>query len=244
VKSGGGLLIAAGPQVDSLVLREALDGIVPVAIRARQATPGLRFAPSDSRHPVFRLFGGVGTLGNVAFTRAAQIDTGTTAEVIARYTDGTPALVEEQTAAGRVLIFASDLNNEWNDFPLQPAFVPFTHEAVRYLASARSPRADYLVGELPGANGIRPGTVKLQAAVGDTRPARHVAVNVDPRESDPARITAEAFRSGVSHLNATAAQQARAQAREREENQRLWQYGLLLMIVSLAAEGMLGRRIA
>ncbi len=185
-----------------------------------------------------------GTLGNVAFARASQIDTGSKAEVIARYTDGTPALVEEQTASGRVLIFASDLNNEWNDFPLQPAFVPFAHEAVRYLAAARSPRVDYVVGELPGANGTRPGTMQMQAAVGDTRPGRRVAVNVDARESDPARITADAFRSGVSHLNATAAQQARAQAREREESQRLWQYGLLLMIVSLAAEGMLGRRMA
>ena len=86
--------------------------------------------------------------------------------------------------------------------------------------------------------------MQLQAAVGETRPGRRVAVNVDPRESDPARITADAFRSGVSRLNATAALQARAQAREREENQRLWQYGLLLMVVSLAAEGMLGRRIA
>ncbi len=60
VKAGGGLLVAAGPHVDPLVLREALDGVVPVAIRPRPATPGLRFAPSDSRHPVFRLFGGVG----------------------------------------------------------------------------------------------------------------------------------------------------------------------------------------
>lgn len=244
VKSGGGLLITAGPHVDSLVLREALDGIVPLTIRARAATPGLRFAPSDSRHPVFRLFGGVGTLGNVAFERAAQLDTGATAEVIARYTDGTPALIDEQVAAGRVLVFASDLNNEWNNFPLQPAFVPFVHEAVRYLAAARLPRVDYLVGELPGADGARPGTMQLQPAVGETRPGRRVAVNVDPRESDPARITADAFRSGVSRLNATAAQQARAQAREREDNQRLWQYGLLLMVVSLAAEGMLGRRIA
>jgi hypothetical protein len=109
---------------------------------------------------------------------------------------------------------------------------------------SRSPRADYLVGELPGAGGMRPGTMQMQPAVGDTRPGRRVAVNIDPRESDPARITADAFRSGLSHLNATAAQQARAQAREREENQRLWQFGLLLMLVSLAAEGMLGRRMA
>ena len=70
-----------------------------------------------------------------------------------------------------------------------------------------------------------------------------MAVNVDPRESDPARITADTFRAGITRLNVAAAQQARAEAREREDSQRLWQYGLLLMIVSLAAEGMIGRRL-
>ena len=70
-----------------------------------------------------------------------------------------------------------------------------------------------------------------------------VAVNVDPREFDPARMTAAEFRAGVARLNATAAQQAGADAREDEDSQRLWQYALLLMIASLAAEGIIGRRL-
>ena len=252
VKSGGGLLIAAGPDVDPKVLRESLTGVVPTALTARPRTGPLRFAPADSRHPVFRLFGGVGTLSNVSFERVAAVETAESAEVIARYTDGTAALVEDRATGGRVLIFSSDLNNRWNDFPVQPAFVPFVHETLRYLAAARTARADYLVGELPGTTGNTPGAVQLGTAQ-TTSPAsgssaglrtgRRVAVNVDPRESDPARITPEAFRAGLTRLNVAAAQQARAQAREREDNQRLWQYGLVLMIVSLAAEGMIGRRL-
>jgi len=238
VKSGGGLLVASGPDVDPKVLAEALAGIVPTLLEERATATPLRFAPADSRHPVFRLFGGVGTLANVTFDRAAAVRVSGTAEVIARYNDGTPALVEDRTTSGRILIFASDLNNRWNDFPVQPAFVPFVHETLRYLAAARAPRADYVVGDLPGAAGATPGSQQLAGA-----PVRRVAVNVDPRESDPARITADAFRAGITRLNAVAAQQARAQAREREDSQRLWQYGLLLMIVSLAAEGMVGRRL-
>jgi hypothetical protein len=240
VKSGGGLLIAAGPDVDPQVLRESLGTVVPTALQPRSTGAPLRFAPADSRHPVFRLFAGVGTLSNVSFERAARVDAADTAEVIARYTDGTAALVEDRSTGGRVLIFASDLNNRWNDFPVQPAFVPFVHETLRYLTAARSSRADYIVGELPGA-GNAPGAVQLTAAGG--RPGRRVAVNVDARESDPARITPDAFRAGITRLNVAAAQQARVEAREREESQRLWQYGLLLMIVSLAAEGMVGRRL-
>jgi hypothetical protein len=241
LKSGGGLLLTAGPDVEPQVLREALQDVVPIAMKARE-TPPLRFAPSDSRHPVFRLFGGGATLANVSFARAAALEAPANAEVIARYTDGTPALVEEHVPAGRVLIFASDLNNRWNDFPLQPAFVPFVHEALRYLSAARAPKTDYLVGELQGPLGARPGAAWLPGT-GSTTVGHRVAVNVDPRESDPARITADAFRTGVTRLNATAARQARAQAREREENQRLWQYGLLLMAASLIAEGVVGRRL-
>lgn len=238
VKSGGGLLVAAGPDVDPKVLGEALDGVVPTRLVERPSGNALRFAPSDSRHPVFRLFGGVGTLANVTFARAATMNASGTAEVIARYTDGSAALIEDRATGGRVLVFASDLNNRWNDFPVQPAFVPFVHEMLRYLAASRAPRSEYLVGELPGAAGAKPGTVQLT-----TTPARRVAVNVDPRESDPGRMTADAFRTGITRLNAAAAQQARAQAREREESQRLWQYGLVLMILSLAAEGVVGRRL-
>ena len=235
VKSGGGLLVAAGPEVDPKVLRESLEGVVPTALAARPANAVLRFAPSDSRHPVFRLFGGVGTLANVSFDQSAALQASDSAEVIARYTDGTPALVEDRATGGRVLIFASDLNNRWNDFPVQPAFVPFVHETLRYLAAARATRSDFVVGELPGSDGNQQGLVRIGE--------RRVAVNVDPRESDPTRITADVFRAGITRLNVVAAQQARAQAREREETQRLWQYGLMLMIVSLAAEGMVGRRL-
>jgi hypothetical protein len=243
VGEGGGLLVAAGPDVDPAVIREALGGVIKTSWRARASTElrasdaaALSFAPDDSRHPIFRLFGGVGTLGNVTFARAALVEPADSDEVLARYSDGTPAVVEERTSGGRIILFASDLNNRGNDFPLQPAFVPFVHETVRYLAAARASRSAYLVGELAGPQGSAPGVVTLGGG-------RTVAVNVDTRESDPARMTVDEFQAGVARLNATAARQAGAQARSDEDRQRLWQYALLLMVVSLAAEGIVGRRL-
>jgi hypothetical protein len=241
VRAGGGLLITAGPDVDPAIVKGALAGLVRTSWRDRTPTP-LRFAPDDSRHPVFRVFGGVGTLANVSFSRAALVEAGESADVVARYSDGTPALVEERTGAGRVLVFASDLNDRWNDLPLQPAFVPFVHEALRYLTASRAAKGDYLVGDLAGAAGRVPGVVSLAADKGAGR-ARQVSVNVDPRESDPARMTADDFRAGISRLNASAARNASNEARDREDGQRLWQYALLLMVVSLAAEGVVGRRL-
>ena len=234
VRSGGGLLLTAGPDVDAMIVREALQTVAQTSWRLREGEP-LRFAPADSRHPVFRVFGGVGTLGNVSFTRAALVQAGDAADIVARFSDGTAALVDEPAGEGRVLVFGSDLNNTWNDFPLQPAFVPFVHETLRHLATARTISTEYLVGALPGPEGRAPGVVDL--------PGRRVVVNVDPRESDPSRTSIDQFKSSVSRLAAGAEREAGAEAQQREDGQRLWQYALLLMVVSLAAEGMLGRRL-
>jgi hypothetical protein len=235
VRGGGGLLIAAGADVDPAIVKDALAGLVETSWEARPAQ-ALTFAPDDSRHPVFRVFGGAGTLGNVGFSRAVRITAPASASVIARYSDGSPALVEEVTTGGRVLVFGSDLNYRWNDFPLQPGFVPFVHETMRYLASQRTSRTEYLVGELQAAT--TPGVINLPGPA-----SRRIAINVDPRESDPARMSAETFQEGISRLNAAAARSREAAAQEREDGQFLWWYGLLLMVVSLAAEGILGRRL-
>ncbi|MEQ1574817.1 MAG: VWA domain-containing protein, partial [Vicinamibacterales bacterium] len=251
VSQGGGLLVGAGPAVDPVVIEEALSGLLRSRWRPRAAVSPdkavLRFAPDDIRHPVFRLLGGVGTLTNVAFERSVLVAPGENADVIARFSDGSPALIDEQVGNGRVLIFASDLNREGNSFPLQPAFVPFVVESLRYLefsrastgastgTATRSSRTEYLVGDLPGAEGASPGIVRIGGAEGQGS-GRRVAVNVDARESDPTRIDADAFGAMVSRLQSRAAQRARADLQDREDTLRLWQYGLALLIVSLAAE--------
>lgn len=231
VEGGGGVLVAAGPAVEPDLLTQSPAKVVATGWRMRDAA-AMNFAPDDSRHPIFRLFGGAGTLTNVTFTRAVLLNTAADATVIARYTDGTPAVIEERSGEGRVLLLASDLNYRWNDFPLQPAFVPFVHETVRYLAASGGTRTDFLVGELPGAPS-QPGIVDV---------GRSVAVNVDPRESDPTVMTTDVFRDGIARLRAPAAQEAAVAEQQREDGQGLWRYGLFLMLVTLVGEGLLGRR--
>jgi hypothetical protein len=234
VRAGGGLLLTSGPEVDPAIVQQALSGIILTSWAIRPDA-SLSFAAEDSRHPIFRVFGGIGTLGSVSFSRAARITAADSADVLARYSDGSPALVEERTTGGRVLVFGSDLNDRWNDFPLQPAFVPFIHESLRYLAPPRARRSAYLVGELQATGGLTPGVIELQG--------RRVAVNIDPRESDPARMSGDAFQAGIPRLDAAGAQQAGRAAGPQEPGQRLWWYGLLLMLVTLTAESVLGRRL-
>jgi hypothetical protein len=69
-----------------------------------------------------------------------------------------------------------------------------------------------------------------------------VAVNVDPAESDPSRLTADDFQTAVSRLQDGAEVEQHVEARQREEGQHLWQYVLALMIAMLIVESAVATR--
>ena len=107
---------------------------VELAMSPPEEDGARRLAVVDPRHRVFRPFGDrAAALGQAQFSSTVRT-TLPAAEVLARFDDGVPALLEYPDAPGRVLIFGSDLNDDWNDFPRRPGYVPFVHEALRYLA--------------------------------------------------------------------------------------------------------------
>jgi hypothetical protein len=141
-----------------------------------------------------------------------------------------------------VLVLASDLDSRWNDFPLHATFVPFLHEAMGYLAAGRGRTSSYVVGSVPAGVPDVPGFGTLPA--GRDGAGRLVAVNVDARESDPARLTPDEFQAAVTPLQEAAAQDERLEVRTQEERQNLWRYAILLMAAALAAESLVAARTA
>jgi hypothetical protein len=244
VRSGGGLLIAAGPDVDGEVVADVLGGgsalrIQPVAAKTVERA----LAPADVRHPVFHAFAAnAATLGLVRFRNAARIG-GSGCQTIARFTTGDTALIDCPAGDGRALVVASDLDNRWNDFPLHATFVPFLHEAVQYLASARGHASDYVVADAPKGVAHRPGIATI-ADGGRSGSTRRVAINVDPRESDTARLSLDDFQAAVTRLKDVAGNEARIEARQQEDRQHIWQYAIALMLLTLAVEGFLAARTA
>src|SRR5262249_22236001 len=149
---------------------------------------------------------------------------------------GDTAFIECPAGEGRALVLASDLDNKWSDFPLHATFVPFLHEIVRYLASARAHASDYLVADAPAGVKKAPGVAAIAAAAARGEP-RRIVVNVDPRESDAGRLSVDDFRSAVTPLKDEAGAEGRIEARQQEDRQHLWLYALGLMAVALAVEG-------
>lgn len=233
VRAGGGLLAAAGAEVDPAVLASLL-GSSGVGAAPHDAG-GTVLAATDVRHPIFRPFGPLAAnLGQARFTRTWRVrEDGWT--VAARFTDGTAALLERRSGQGTVLLFASDLDRRWNDFPLHPAFAPFTLEAVRHLLARTDRRREYLVADAPAWTGSRAG---LHTGVED---GVAIAVNVDPRESSIARLTGEEFRLMAPVAAQVGGAAVHRQAQQIEGTQNLWRYGLMLMLAVLLAESAVGR---
>jgi hypothetical protein len=239
VRSGGGVLAAASSDVDGDVLSDALAGPrLTLVTPDNQAEATRTLAPSDLRHPVLTAFGGSSSLALVRFPRITIVRA-TGCDTLARFTTGEPALFDCESGRGRALVIAADLENRGNDFPVHATFVPFLHEAMRYLSRA-SHRGEYLVTDVPAGVPAVPGIVAVPAA-GQQALA---AVNVDPAEVEPARVSEAEFTAAVGQSKAVPVSAGRSDNEDREERQHLWRYLLMAMALFLVAESMVATRTA
>ena len=245
LKGGGRALVALGPDVDLATLADTVG--TAVVVDPEVVEPGERtvtLVAVDGRHPIFRPFlSPTGALGDVPIARYRRLRDQPGRTVLARFSGAGEAMTEQAVDKGRLLLFASDLDNRWNRFPLNPAFVPWAIETARYLSQGRHRPSDFTLPDVPAGVQAVPGVQTIADASGATPgQERRVSVNVDIRESNPARTSAEEFTAGITRLNQVAAGRIQVLAREQEERQRLWQIGLLVMFVALAAEGFVGRK--
>jgi hypothetical protein len=232
VRAGGGLLIAAAPDVEPGVVAGMFNWN-PSRFAADGNPRDASMTATDSRHPIFRPFGALAAnLGQVRFTRAWRV-TPAGWHVAAQFDDGSAAVLERREGQGRVVLFASDLDRRWNDFPLHPSFVPFVVESVRHVAARRAGADHFVVGRVPAGIAAAPGIHRLESG-------RVVAVNVDPRESATGGMTPEEFTAMLEPIQRAAPQQA-AREEQTESRQNLWQIGLLVMLATLVVESFVGR---
>ena len=234
VRAGNGLLVAASADVEPIVLATTFGWKAAPSVTEQQVDTAALSA-TDLRHPIVRAFGPLtANFGQVRFDRVWRVaERGW--ETAARFTDGSAALLERREGLGRIALFASDLDRRWNDFPLNPAYVPFVAETVRYVLPPRDTRREYVVGSAPAGTPLLPGVYRTGAD------GRLIAVNVDPRESAIATMSQPQFMSMIDSVQAADDGLPDTRARQIEARQSYWQYGLLLMLAALIAESFAGR---
>lgn len=238
---GGRVLLSLGPDIDVPTLGDAIG--TPLDVRPDPVEPpadATALVVADGRHPIWReLAGSRSAFGRLAIARYREVTGEPDWTVLARFSGGAMALAERHVREGRLMVFASDLDNRWNRFPLEPAFAPFLAETARYLTRHTRSTTAFVLPEVPPGIPAVPG-VHQRAAAGD-QPATAVVVNVDASESDPAAMITEAFLARVRSTDQPAGGTPTDQVRRREAEQRWWQIGLLVMLAVLVLESVVGR---
>jgi hypothetical protein len=151
VRGGAGLLVALGetsaPEAWEPALVALLPG-APGAVVDRTDGGGARLASLERGHPVFAPFADAhaGDLSAPRLLRRRALRLAPDARVLARADDGAPALAERAEGQGRVVAWASTMDDWWTDLALQPVFVPFVHQLALHAAQFAPPPAAHVVG--------------------------------------------------------------------------------------------------
>jgi von Willebrand factor type A domain len=216
VERGGGLFVVLGG-------RAAWPGTTADILPAQPGTAVDRTRGNPARlgaleygHSVFEPFRAPrsGDFSSARFYGYRAVTLGSDGKTIARFDDGAPALVERRVGAGRVLMWTSSLDVQWNDLALKPVFLPFVHRAVRHLAAYEERASWSTVGDVfepttgreprtgrvaltPGGQRLgldeegadvlaldEQGFYEIRAQGRETDPPMTVASNVDLSESD------------------------------------------------------------
>jgi hypothetical protein len=206
VESGGAVLVALGA-------RSSGQSEVPLTQQRFTTGMGLSADPDDyfsigaldASHSALR---GLDTLRAAKFFRYAAIVPDAADEVLVSLENGAPLLLERSLGAGRVLLFTSSLDREWNDLPVQPVFVPFVAGLANHMLGGAGfsseaalgstlalramglqggqifdPAGDPALGLGGGADDVLLDQIGFYELAGGGR-SELVAVNFDTRESD------------------------------------------------------------
>lgn len=181
IAAGGGAVVIVGRRLAER--RGAVSPLLPVSLGGtadRLADRGGTLRDVRAEHPLFAPFREVpDALGAIRLFRYARLDPQPSADVLARFDDGLPAIIERTIENGRLLVLALPFDNVAGDFPLQPAFLPFVRQLILHTSGRNAAPLWRTTGErwaLPGTvvspvvqapdgSLLRPSTDSLGTAV-------------------------------------------------------------------------------
>ncbi len=227
----------------------------------------------DPEHPILAAFAGQSLLPllNVEFYRGFDL-AGEALTPIANWPDGKTALAEWNGGGRRVLLAGFPLERGATNWPAQPSFVPWVHQAALWLGSSGAARDDWRIGDViplppgggvwraldaaspvadqPVGGSVRPAVPGLYAFAGKGGERKVYAVNPPPEESDlapwPNFEQLAALESAAPPPSAGSAPPAALtiNGEAAENQQRLWWWVLAACGAFILAELALANRTA
>ncbi len=268
VNAGGGVVAHAGvrlaPRRASVFATASVDGLAD-----RRLAGGAVLGESRNDHALFAPFRSTpAALGAPRFWRYARLTPAVGAEVLARFDDGSPAVLERRAGEGRIIVNAMALDVREGDLPLQPAFLPLMRRLVLHGSGHASAPLARATGDVWSPRGVRrspvvlapngdllrpelgtesvpvvtlelPGVYAAYEERVDGTPRALTAVNPPASESDLTSADPRELLLGVGRVSDEAARaNTPATAVEVEGRQLLWRALLLLVAAALVAESL------
>lgn len=150
VEGGGGVLVALGEQGGwPASAADLLPGSIG-AVQDRIQGRGSRLGYLEYAHAIFEVFAGPrsGDFTGARFFRARAFEPSPEASVLARFDDGSVALVETRPGQGRLLVWTSTLDSYWTDLALQPVYLPFVHRLTEHLGGRAEAQPWFTIGQV------------------------------------------------------------------------------------------------
>jgi hypothetical protein len=144
VLRGGALFIGLGDQVDPKYYNEKLGLLLPVTLKSinqvRANDKPFHFKAQPSSHPALKVFSGnmLKEMAHIPFRTLYSVEPrrDRTFEIPMHFTNQFPAVVESNFGEGKVILFVSSLDRDWNNFPIHPTFLPWIQRWVKYTAQS------------------------------------------------------------------------------------------------------------
>jgi hypothetical protein len=246
LQRGGGLFFVPGNTVVAERFNQTFADMSPAKLRRKRVSlsaggkgKAIGWTQIDFEHPIFEVFQRPhhGDLSSPRFSRHWEVTDSQLSRVLARYDDGTPALLERQIGQGISLLLTSSLDGEWNDLPVESGaiFVSFIHQTMRHLAFRGDTRANFTIGEQP------PTDAPITAPGIYTSGEEKYVVNIDLHEGDPTPLSPEELTAAIVPAPGEVWQtNQQSKAIDRKDERGIWWYILAFGVLLLFAELSLG----
>ena len=155
VLNGGALLLGMGDQVNPKYFNERLGNLLPVRLESQYQVEeeALHLLLKNSTHPVMQVFSpkALEEMRGINFYSiyTVQAREDKKFKVGTWFSNQHPAVIESEVGKGIVVLFLSSLDRDWNDFPIQPTYLPWVQRWTQYAARGLEniSQQDLLVGE-------------------------------------------------------------------------------------------------
>jgi len=160
---GGGLIVFPGTKTKPAFYNENMakkNGFLPATLGTLRGDPDkqdkfLTLQAKGYENHIVSIWNdpNAGTLASTHFYRSYELkpEEGHTdqigePQIVVKYADSTPAIMERDWGRGHVILFSSSANTAWNDMPLRPVYLPLVERVLGSILDQQDARLNVRVG--------------------------------------------------------------------------------------------------